>query len=99
VSRRTREIGIRMALGAVPSSVLRMVLRQGSLPTAVGVGTGIAASVAASRAIDAMFPTTTGDVTSHLLVVPVVVLVAMAAAYIPARRAALIQPLTALRRD
>ena len=99
VSRRTREIGIRMALGAVPSSVLRMVLRQGSLPTAAGVGAGIAASVAASRAIDAMFPTTTGDVTSYLLVVPVVVLVAMAAAYIPARRAALIQPLTALRRD
>jgi predicted permease len=99
VSRRTREIGIRMALGALPSSVLGMVLRQGSLPTAIGVAGGIAASIAAGRAIDAMFPTTAGDQSSQFLVVPLVALVAMIAAYVPARRAARIQPLNALRQD
>jgi predicted permease len=99
VSRRTREIGIRMALGAVPGTVLAMVLRQGSLPTAIGIGLGIVASVATGRALDAMFPTTTADFTTHILVVPVVALVAMLAAYLPARRAARIQPLRALRQD
>ena len=88
-----------MALGALPGSVLAMVLRQGSVPTAVGIIGGIAASVAAGRAIDAMFPTTTADVTVHLLVAPGVALVALLAAYVPARRAARIQPLTALRQD
>ena len=108
VSRRTREIGIRMALGALPGSVLGMVLRQGSLPAAVGIVAGLAASVASSRAIDAMFPTTSGDLTpvassgdlvTYLLVLPAVAVVVMAAAYLPARRASRLQPLTALRQD
>jgi ABC-type antimicrobial peptide transport system permease subunit len=100
VSRRTREIGIRMALGALPGSVLRMVLRQGGVPTAIGVVGGIAASVAAGRGIDAMFPTTTAaDIWPNLLVAPGVALVAMLAAYVPARRASRIQPLAALRQD
>jgi macrolide transport system ATP-binding/permease protein len=99
VSRRTREIGIRMALGALPNSVLAMVLRQGSMPTLVGIVGGIAASVAAGRAIDAMFPTTGGAQTSQFIVVPFVALVSLLAAYVPARRAARIQPLAALRQD
>ena len=100
VSRRTREIGIRMALGAVPGSVLGMVLRQGAVPTALGVMGGIAASAAAGRAIDAMFPTTAGgDSIPLFLVVPLVALVAMLAAYVPARRASRIQPLSALRQE
>ena len=99
VSRRTREIGIRMALGALPGSVLGMVLRQGSVPTAIGLVAGMAASVAAGWGIDAMFPTTPGDQRAQFFVVPLVALVAMVAAYLPARRAARIEPLTALRQD
>ena len=99
VSRRTREIGIRMALGALPGSVLAMVMRQGGVPTVVGLVGGIAASVAASRAIDAMFPTAPADLTTYLLVTPGVALVAMLAAYVPARRASRLQPLAALRQD
>jgi len=108
VSRRTREIGIRMALGALPGSVLGMVLRQGSLPAAFGIAAGLAASVASSRVLDAMFPTTSGDLTTatssgdlitYLLVLPGVAIVVMVAAYLPARRASRIQPLTALRQD
>jgi len=108
VSRRTREIGIRMALGALPGSVLGMVLRQGSLPAAFGIAAGLAASVISSRALDAMFPTTSGDLTTttasgdlttYLTVLPVVAIVVMGAAYLPARRASRLQPLTALRRD
>jgi len=99
VSRRTREIGIRMALGALPGSVLGMVLRQGSMPTAIGLVAGMAASVAAGWGIDAMFPTTPGDQRAQFFVVPLVALVAMVAAYLPARRAARIEPLTALRQD
>jgi predicted permease len=99
VNRRTREIGIRMAMGALPASVLRMVLRQGTLPSVVGVAFGIVASAAVGGITQSVFPGTGGDVFTYLLIVPVVVLVVMFAAYIPARRAAHIDPLRALRQD
>jgi len=83
------------------------VLRQGSLPAAFGIAAGVAASAASSRALDAMFPTTSGDVTTtasgdlttYLMVLPVVAIVVMGAAYLPARRASRLQPLSALRQD
>ena len=99
VSRRTREIGIRMAMGAVPGSVLRLVLRQGSLPSVAGIVLGVMASVGAGNAIQAFFPNTGASAMTFLLIVPVVVVVVMLAAYLPARRAALIDPLAALRQD
>jgi ABC-type antimicrobial peptide transport system permease subunit len=99
VNRRTREIGIRMAMGALPASVLRMVLRQGTLPSIVGVAFGIVASTAVGGLIQGSIPGTGGDVFTYLLIVPIVVLVVMLAAYIPARRAAHIDPLLALRQD
>ena len=99
VNRRTREIGIRMAMGALPGSVLRMVLRQGTLPSIVGVAFGIVASAAVGGLIQGAIPGTGGDVFTYLLIVPVVVAVVMLAAYIPARRAAHIDPLLALRQD
>ena len=58
VNRRTREIGIRMAMGALPASVLRMVLRQGTLPSVVGVAFGIVASTAVGRLIQGAIPGT-----------------------------------------
>ena len=99
VSRRTREIGIRMAMGALPDSVLRMVLRQGSLPAVSGVALGVLASFLAGRFIQSVFPNTAADTVTYLLIVPVVVVVVALAAYIPARRAAHINPLLALRQD
>jgi ABC-type antimicrobial peptide transport system permease subunit len=99
VSRRTREIGIRMAMGAVPGSVLRLILRQGSLSSVAGIGLGVIASIAAGNAIQAFFPNTSASTTTFLLIVPAVVLVVTLAAYVPARRAALIDPLAALRQE
>jgi putative ABC transport system permease protein len=99
VSRRTREIGIRMAMGALPDSVLRMVLRQSSLPALTGVALGTLASFLAGRLIQSVFPNTAADTVTYLLVVPSVVMVLILAAYIPARRAAHINPLLALRQD
>ena len=99
VSRRTREIGIRMAMGAQPGSVLRMVLRQGVLPSLAGIGLGVLASIAVGGVIEGVFPNTGGDALTFLLIVPGVVVVVMLAAYVPARRAASIDPLAALRQD
>ena len=99
VSRRTREIGIRMAVGALPGSVLRMILRQSTLPSIAGVVFGVIASVAAGGLIQRTIPGTAGDLVTYLLIVPLVVVVVMMAAYIPARRAAHIDPLIALRQE
>ena len=99
VSRRTREIGIRMAMGARPSSVLRMILRQDMRPAVAGIALGVIASAAAGALIQAAIPGTGGDAFTYMLIVPVVIAVLILAAYIPARRAAHIDPLGALRQD
>jgi len=99
VSRRTREIGIRMAVGAVPKSVLQMILRQGTLPSVGGIAGGVVASIAVGGLVQGIIPGTATDAITFLLIVPVVVVVVMLAAYIPARRAAKIDPLMALRQD
>jgi predicted permease len=99
VSRRTREIGIRMAVGAVPKSVLQMILRQGTLPSVGGITGGVVASIAVGGLVQGIIPGTATDAITFLLIVPVVVVVVMLAAYIPARRAARIDPLMALRQD
>jgi predicted permease len=100
VSRRTREIGIRMAVGAAPGSVLRMVLRHGLLLAVGGIVAGAVASVAAGNLLHAVFPSNGGsDIVTYALVVPTLVAVTLLAAYIPARRAAHIDPLRALRQD
>ena len=100
VSRRTREIGIRIAVGAVPTSVLRMILRQGI--TALGRRAslaGVFASVGGRWPHPGRLSRHRADTITYLLIVPVVVVVVMLAAYIPARRAARIDPLMALRQD
>lgn len=98
-SRRTKEIGIRMALGADRAAVLRMVLRQGIVLSLAGLAVGLLASVGVGELLAAAFAGAddTRDFTSLLLVAPVVLIVTALAAYIPARRASRIEPMKALR--
>jgi predicted permease len=99
VSRRTREIGIRMAIGADRAAVLRMVLRQGLVLAVVGLIVGLTASVGAGKLLRAAFPSGNDerDVTALLIVIPVVLAVTFLAAYLPARRASRMNPVHALR--
>jgi predicted permease len=102
VSRRTREIGVRIAVGANPSSVLRMVLRYGLLLAVGGVVAGLTGSVAMSGLLRAIFPFPDAErmrLTTYFLVVPALLAITLLAAYIPARRAARIDPLMALRHE
>jgi ABC-type antimicrobial peptide transport system permease subunit len=100
-SRRTREIGIRMAIGAGQASVLRMVLRQGVVLALVGLVVGLVASVGAGALLRAAFPSGDNqrDLVAPLLVVPIVLAVTLLATYIPARQASRINPMNALRHD
>ena len=100
-SRRTKEIGIRMALGAGQSEVLRMVLRQGMVLAVAGLGAGLLASVGARRLLAAAFGNAPRgfDVIAFLLVASVVLLVTLLAAYVPARRASRVNPIEALRNE
>jgi len=99
-ARRTREIGIRMAVGAPSSSVLRMVLRHGLVLAAAGVILGVIGSVAAGGLIRSVFPNAgLIDITTYVIVVPILVAITLLAAWVPARRAARIDPLVALRQE
>ena len=99
-SRRTREIGIRMAVGADPTSVLGMVLRHGLVLVAWGIAVGGIASTATRGLLRAAFPSTDGiDVGTYLLVVPTLIGITLLAICIPARRAARVDPVAALRME
>jgi predicted permease len=100
VSQRTRELGIRMALGAQTSQVIQLVLRQGMLLTVIGLGVGLFAAFGSTRLAGSLLygvnpsdPIIFGGVTSLLA------LAAFAACYFPARRALKIDPVSALRFD
>jgi predicted permease len=98
VRRRTREIGIRMALGAEPGKVLRMVLVQGLAVTAVGLAIGLALAVALGRfAASLLYGISGTDLVTFLTVPGVLLAAALAAIILPARRAAHVEPSTALR--
>jgi predicted permease len=101
VGRRTREIGIRMAVGADRAAVVRMVLRQGLVLALVGLAVGLVASVGAGQLLQAAFPSGDDqtDIISLLLVVPVVLAVTFVAAYVPARQASRVDPILALRNE
>jgi predicted permease len=99
-ARRTREIGIRMAVGAPSASVLRMIFRHGLALAAAGVVLGVIGSVAVGGIIRSVFPNAGMiDLTTYVLVVPVLVAITLLAALVPARRAARIDPLVALRQE
>jgi putative ABC transport system permease protein len=98
VTERTREIGVRIALGATPSNVLLMVLRQGLITTLIGTGIGLAGSFLLTRTMRSMlFETSPTDPVTVMCVALFLLLVAMLASYIPARRATHVDPIVALR--
>jgi predicted permease len=98
VSRRTREIGIRLALGAQPASVLKLVLRQGIVLAIVGAAVGIGVALGVTRYLATMlFDVHTNDPLTMIAVAVLLTLVALAACYIPARRAMRVDPVVALR--
>jgi predicted permease len=98
VSRRTREIGIRIALGAERSSVLWLVLREVALLTAIGIGLGVPGALGLSQLVKSqLFGIQPTDPLTLAVASITLALVAFAAGYIPARRAAAVQPVLALR--
>jgi macrolide transport system ATP-binding/permease protein len=98
VSRRTREIGIRMALGAASSDVLRMVMGKGFVLVGIGTAIGLVMGFSLERLMNSMLFNAGGvDIVAYIIVVPSLFLVSMLAAYVPARRATKIAPTQALR--
>jgi len=98
VLQRTREIGIRVALGAQRRDILRMVLRQGIVATFAGVVIGIVAALALTRLLSSLlFGVTPGDWVTFLSVAVLLLVVAVVACSIPARRATRVDPIVALR--
>jgi len=98
VTRRTREIGVRMALGAAAGDVLRLVMGQGMWTTAIGVGIGIGGSFALTRTMKSLlFGVSTTDPLTVVGVVLLLASVSCLACWIPARRATGVDPLVALR--
>ncbi len=100
VSRRTREIGIRMAIGARQFHVLRLVMGKSLLLVGMGTLIGLLMSVAVERFMNAMLFNAGGvDIGAYLIVVPLLFLVTMLAVYVPARKASRIAPTQALRHE
>jgi putative ABC transport system permease protein len=98
VSRRTREIGIRMAIGAGPGDVMRLVMGKGLMLVGIGAVIGLAMGIAIEQLMNSVLFNIGGvDLTVYLVVVPAMVLATMLAAYVPARRASRIAPTVALR--
>ncbi len=97
VAQRTQELGVRLALGAQVGDVLRLVIGQGMLLAAIGLGIGLAASLVASRALASMlYGIGTADPLTYFVVLVFLAVVALLANYIPARRATRVDPKVAL---
>jgi len=100
VSQRTHELGVRMALGAQASDLARLVVKQGLGVAAVGVGIGVVVALWASRWVEPLlFEVSPRDTTTYSLVAATLLLVAIAASWIPARRATRVNPNIALRAE
>jgi putative ABC transport system permease protein len=100
VARRTREIGIRMALGAHPSAVFRLIMRQGVLQTALATGVGIALALGAGQVLSKiLFQVSPADPLALASAALVLAAAALLACWIPARRATRVNPITALRTE
>ncbi len=98
VSQRRREFGIRLALGAHPGNVLKMVLRQGAKMALVGVVIGLGGAFALTRLMTSLlFGVAASDPVTFVAVAVLLILVALLACYLPARRAMKVDPMAALR--
>jgi putative ABC transport system permease protein len=100
VTQRSRELGLRIALGASTASVMRMVVVRGLVLTAAGLTFGLALAWAATRAMqNVLYGVTAGDPSTYVAVVGLMATIALLASYLPARRAARLDPITVLRAD
>jgi putative ABC transport system permease protein len=100
VAARTREIGVRMALGASPGDAMRMVLRDGMTLAGIGVVAGVAAALASTRLLSGFLYGVTATDPLTIIAAPfTLAIVALLASYLPARRATRVDPTTALRAD
>jgi putative ABC transport system permease protein len=98
VTQRTQEIGIRMALGAQMSSVIKLIMKSGLLLAVVGVGIGLAGAFVVTRLMTSLlFAVGATDMATFAIVSGCLLLISLAACYIPARRATKVDPLVALR--
>ena len=100
VGQRTQEIGLRMAIGAAPSQVLRMVVGGGMKLAIIGVAVGIAASLALANLVASLlFGVTPFDPVSYAATASILLAVAALACFVPARRAMRVDPIIALRQE
>jgi putative ABC transport system permease protein len=100
VAQRTREIGIRVALGARPGQVVAPIVREGMTLAVIGVALGIAGAAAVTRLIASfLFGVEPNDPLTFAAVAALLLLVALLASYVPSRRALRVDPLTALRAE
>lgn len=100
VAQRTREVGVRLALGAQPAQVVRLVVRQGMLVALAGLGAGLVGALAAGRLMTGLlFGVSPYDVATLVSVSAVIGIATLVANWIPALRAARIDPLAALRSE
>jgi putative ABC transport system permease protein len=100
VTQRTGEIGVRLALGAEPASVARMIVRQGALVALAGIAIGLTTALAGSRLIESLlYGVSSRDVGVFATTSLMLLTVALFACWLPARRAARLDPMDALRTD
>ena len=100
VAQRTKEIGIRMALGAVPRQILTMVLREASSLSVIAIAAGVGGSILSARFMKSvLFGIASSDPVTRWSAAGLLLIVALGASWIPARRAAHVQPMDALRRE
>ena len=100
VTQRTREVGIRMALGAARSDVFRLILGQGIILVSLGIGLGLIGAIAVSRALSSLlYGVGALDVPALAIAITALAFVALLACWLPARRATLVDPIQALRTE
>ena len=96
-TQKTHEIGVRMALGAQPTDILKMVFREGLLIVGVGLLVGIAGALAAGKVVGSFLTVSARDPLTYSIVTAILLIVALSACFIPARRAMRVDPMVALR--